>query len=205
MMAISSLTRIEQRTRSAAIDAARMNPRQRRVFELYYAMDEERSLEKLLIVCHEEFKIVVSLKTLARWSAEYGWQALIEEIDRRIVEKLAEKLMPLHEERIKLDMMAMQRMKLRFIERVNKDEVEVSLDDYLKILKAEDMIRRNPYGERTDDETGNVRMTLDVPREVFNNALALSVASKHGLPPPRLVEPKTIEHEEASDENTEPS
>ena len=65
------------------------------IFELYYAMGNSRSLEKLLKKLHQDgTKTAPSMRTLKRWSNEFNWQQRVEQRDIENSKALEDKLKP---------------------------------------------------------------------------------------------------------------
>lgn len=192
-MAGSSLTQIEDRIRRTRIESAKMNLRQRRIFEVYLGMGDDRTLEKLYGWCRDE-GIKVSYLTLRRWSSEFAWFPLIKQIEENLAEELGKVLLPDHVERVRLDLQHIQRIKLRFYQRVENDEVDITVDEYLKILKVEDMLTSKPLDRPGPDEiTGKHKIEIVVTDEQLALALAFSNHQRHGLPPPRVVDTQVVD------------
>lgn len=58
------------------------------VFAIYYGMGPERSLERVAAFGAEMgLRWVPSLKTVKRWSAHYGWQRRVAEMDEKIASR----------------------------------------------------------------------------------------------------------------------
>lgn len=186
MSAGSKVTAITARTRSVEIDSAQMNIRQRHIFEIYMGMGEDRTIEKLYGWCRDNGK-VASYQTLKNWSTRFAWQGLIERIDRNVATELGKLLLPEHVERVRRDLEVFQRLKLDFIARAENGEIEITLDEYLKICKTEDMLTKQPL-ERNNDNELSGRVSTDVDPDVLVVAMAIMAARKHGLPMPREVE-----------------
>lgn len=188
-MAGTNLTQIEGRIRRVQIDSARMNLRQRRIFEVYLAMGDERTLEKLYGYCRDE-GIIASYRTLQRWSTEFAWQGLVQQIEEHLALELGRLLLPDHVERVRGDLMRIQRMKLKLYAKIDADEIDITIDDYIKLLKIEDMLTSKPLERPGSDEiTGKFKVEIELTQEELAIALAISAKNKHRLPPPRLVNP----------------
>lgn len=199
----SNLSLIEDHTRRVRIDSARMDPRQRRVFEVYLAMGMTRTLPQLADWCENE-GIIVSHSTLKKWSTNFGWAALIEQIEADLAEELGRQLLPDHVERTRKDMAHIQRMKLKFYERVERDEIDISVEEYIKLLKIEESLIGRPLDRPRDDElTGKYKVEIELTQEQLGLALAISASTRHNLPPPRNVTPIMIEHGESSNQDTD--
>lgn len=184
---------VEKRARRVRIDSARMNPRERRIFEIYLGMGQDRSLERLNGYCRDE-GIVASLATLKSWSIKFGWAALLEQIEADIAEELGRALLPDHVERTKIDLSHIQRMKLKFYQRVEADQVDITVEEYIKLLKIEESLIGRPVERSSDSElTGKYKVEVELTQEQLGLALALSASTRHNLPPPRNVTP-VIEH-----------
>jgi len=70
-------------------------PEHIQIFELYYAMGNSRSLEKLLNRLHQDgTKTAPSMRTLKRWSNEFNWQQRVEQRDIENSKALEDKLKP---------------------------------------------------------------------------------------------------------------
>lgn len=188
---------VEARARRVRIDSARMNPRERRIFEIYLGMGEDRSLERLNTYCRDE-GIVAAIATLKSWSIKFGWVALIEQIEADIAEELGRTLLPDHVERTKIDLSHIQRMKLKFYRKVESDEIDITVEEYIKLLKIEESLIGRPVARSSDGElTGKYKVEVELTQEQLALALALSASTRHNLPPPRNVTP-VIEHGEVS-------
>jgi hypothetical protein len=181
----SKVTQITDHLRRVQIDSAKMNPRQRHLFEMYLGMGDDRTIEKLYGWCRDN-GVVASYQTLKNWSTKFAWQGLIEQIDQNIALELGRLLLPEHVERVRLDLRCFQRLKLDFQAKVEAGEVEITLDEYLKICKTEDMLTNKPL-ERKQDSDITDRVTVEIEREDLAVAMAISAARKHGLPMPREV------------------
>lgn len=71
----------------------RETPEIEKIFEIYYAMGDERSLSKLREkLCQTDAKKIPSLITLKRWSKAFNWQARVEQRDLENSKQLREKL-----------------------------------------------------------------------------------------------------------------
>ena len=175
-----------------------MNPRERRVFEIYLGMGDDRSLEKLFSYCRDE-GIVASFATLKMWCRKYGWVPLVEQIEADIADELGRALLPDHVERTKNDLAHIQRMKLKFYRKVESDEIDITVEEYIKLLKIEEALIGRPTERSSDGElTGKYKVEVELTQEQLGMALALSASTRHNLPPPRNVTP-VIEHGEVSD------
>ena len=198
MESAKQLARIEVNARKVRIDSARMNPRERRIFEIYLGMGEDRSLEKLFGYCRDE-GIIASIATLKQWSIKYAWQALLEQIEADIADELGKALLPDHVERTKNDLAHIQRMKLKFYRKVESDEIDITVEEYIKLLKIEETLIGRPTERSSDGElTGKYKVEIQLNEEQLAVALALSASSRHNLPPPRNVTPVIEQHGESS-------
>ena len=186
-MALSSLTTKEANIRRLRIDSVRMNLRQRRVFEVYLGMGPERSLERLYGYCLDE-GIAISLTGLKNWSKNFAWQPLIEQIEQDIAVELGKILLPDHVERVRGDLQRIQRMKLKFYEKVDNDEIDLTVDDFIKLLKIEDMLISKPVERGNADElSGKYKVEVILTQEEITLAMRISAAKRHNLPMPQIV------------------
>jgi hypothetical protein len=186
-MALSSLTTKEATIRRLRIDSVRMNLRQRRVFEVYLGMGPERSLERLYGYCLDE-GIAISLTGLKNWSKSFAWQPLIDAIEADIAVELGKILLPDHVERVRGDLQRIQRMKMKFYEKVDADEIDLTVDDFIKLLKVEDMLLSKPLERPGSDEiTGKYKVEVILSEDEIALAMRISAAKRHGLPMPQII------------------
>jgi hypothetical protein len=160
-----------------------MNLTQRAIFERYIAMGSERSISKLIMLLEDE-KIPHSKTSLERWSKKFSWDELAGDIESEIVRRMADRMLPLHEERLRKQLVAMDILKESFYRKVAEGKINVELDDFITILKTEMIIRGDPTERITSEHNVNVTHNVVIPDNQLTDILRVVAAQQHGLPPP---------------------
>ena len=168
----------------AQIEAAFMNPLQRRVFEMFVGMGDERSLPKLLNLCKAS-GVEVSEPTLKRWSSKFKWIDLAQDTGKAIADKIAEGMLPDHIARVKLDLEVINKLKDQFRKDVEAGLVAVTLSDYISLIKTEQLLTGNPTDRSANDSTHTLKIHIDDSE--IAAVLGLSERRKRGLPSPELI------------------
>jgi hypothetical protein len=87
--------------------------------------------------------------------------------------------------------MRIQRMKQKFYDRVDRDEIDITVDEYIRLLKIEEALIGRPTERSSDGElTGKYKVEIELTQEQLGLAMAISASQKHGLPAPKIVTPK---------------
>jgi len=121
-------------------------PEHIKIFELYYSMDNDRSLSKLRekLMSPECPQNVPSLKTLKRWSVAFNWQERIEQRDiensRTLKNKLSKKV-----DRIKVNSKAdyralVKKVVIEFEKRLKAGKIIISKPQDLNIMAQLDLL-----------------------------------------------------------------
>jgi hypothetical protein len=114
------------------------------IFELYYAMGNSRSLEKLLKKLHQDgTKTAPSMRTLKRWSNEFNWQQRVEQRDIENSKALEDKLKPQTNKTIvntKADYRAEIKTQLGILKAIlNKSIEKIKARDIIDISNTNDL------------------------------------------------------------------
>jgi hypothetical protein len=140
-----------------------VDTRQQKAFEKYLAMGENRSLSKLA----EETGI--SLRTLKRWSAKFGWSKLIEEREKPIVEQMAKD----NDEALKMDLETTQRLRSalhilanQFIEQLESGKIKPrNVADFERLVKVQSMmVQLSKIDEDYEDNVNLVSLVTVLKR-----------------------------------------
>jgi len=176
----------------ADICLSEMDETQARVFNMFVGLGRDRSLVDLTSLCIQR-EISASISTLKRWSSQFEWFALAEFVGHEISSKLTDALLPAHVERAKKDLATISLLKERFHIRAQIDPtdetlpeavraraIDLSLADYLSLIKTERLILGDPTERKQVDET----VTHKWAQEDIDRAAAALASSKYKLPPP---------------------
>ena len=182
-----------ERTRRAKIEAAFMDPRQMSVFQTFYALGNERTLDKLAEVCKTQAPNV-SIHMLRRWSAQFKWAGLVLQTDVQVSAAISERSFPNHVERVEKALKYLAALEDTFYNKVDRGEVDVSLMEFITVLKISSMLRGLPteVGETVHAH----RFEIDLSDDELRAALRLDVLKKRALPLPRSVNAVDVRVEE---------
>lgn len=131
-------------------------PEHIKIFELYYSMDNDRSLSKLRekLMSPECPQSVPSLKTLKRWSVAFNWQERIEQRDiensKTLKNKLSKKV-----DRIKVNSKAdyralVKKVVIEFEKRLKAGKIIISKPQDLNIMAQLDLLLMGEVTERDE-------------------------------------------------------
>jgi len=131
-------------------------PEHIKIFELYYSMDNDRSLSKLRekLMSPECPQNVPSLKTLKRWSVAFNWQERIEQRDiensKTLKNKLSKKV-----DRIKVNSKAdyralVKKVVIEFEKRLKAGKIIISKPQDLNIMAQLDLLLMGEATERDE-------------------------------------------------------
>lgn len=129
-----------ERARRAKIEAAFMDSRQMSVFQIYQALGEGRTLDKLAKICKRQAPDV-SIHMLRRWSAQFKWSDLVLQTDFQASQWIAERSFPNHVERAEKALKYLAALEYAFYEKVDQGKVDVSLAGFATLLKTSSMLR----------------------------------------------------------------
>ena len=173
-----------ERTRRARIEASFMDPRQMSVFQMFYALGEGRTLDKLADVCKTQAPDV-SIHMLRRWSAQFKWADLVLQTDVQVSAAIAERSLPSHVERTERAIKYLAALEDKFYDKVDRGEVDVNLMEFITVLKVGSMLRGLPT--EAGETVHAHRFEIDLNDDELRAALRLDVLKKRGLPLPRSV------------------
>ena len=131
-----------------------MNASQRKAFELYLKMGQRRSILRLLDRLAEDGS-APSDRTLYDWSSKFGWQALVQEFDRKQqaadFERIEQEHTAMNERHLR-GLTALQNLGLQVLAAMPQEKIPASLAlrMYLDSIKAERKIRTDPNSLRID-------------------------------------------------------
>ncbi len=169
-----------------------MDEDQARVFNMFVGLGRERSLVDLAALCVQKNIPGASLSTLKRWSSQFEWFALAEFVGHEISARLVDDLLPAHVERARKDLETISILKERFHNRARIDPtdemlpqavrnraIDLTLNDYLSLIKTERLILGDPTERKEINETHTHKWSQDD----LDRAAAALTASKYNLPP----------------------
>ena len=162
-----------------------MNPLQQRVFEMFVAMGDERSLPKLLSLCKAQ-EIETSEPTLKRWSSKFKWQELAQHTGEEVARQIAKTMLPDHVARTKKDLETIGKLKAQFEKDVEDGNIQVTLTEYISLIKTEQLLTGNP----TDRSENSTVQTLKIELKDSDLAALLrkSEQNKRGLPSVDIID-----------------
>ena len=171
-----------ERSRRAKIEAAFMDPRQVRAFQMFCALGEERTLDKLAEVCKTQAPDI-SIHMLRRWSAQFKWADLVLQTDVQVSATIAERSLQKHVERVAKALKYLAALEDLFYNKVERGEVDVNLTEFITLLKAGSMLRGLATEHTETTETHQFK--IDLSDDELRAALRQDVLKKRGLPVPR--------------------
>lgn len=131
-------------------------PEHIKIFELYYSMDNDRSLSKLRekLMSPECPQNVPSLKTLKRWSVAFNWQERIEQRDIENSKTLKNKLSKKVDKAIvnsKADYRALiKKVVTKFEKKLKENKIIISKPQDLNIMAQLDLLLMGEATERDE-------------------------------------------------------
>lgn len=177
-----------EKQRRALMKGHGMMPHQRSIFEMYVALGDERSLQKLLNQCQEQ-KIDISMWELKRWSSDFGWADLALRTDMEIARSLAKQMLPEHTMSTKMRLQAIQRLEEKFYKMVENDEIKMDFERWVSLLGLKDRAMGVP-GESIE-HTHTHKFTFELNDEQLKTQMRLQSLNKHGLP--RIVDGAVVD------------
>lgn len=165
-----------------------MNPLQERVFQMFVALGDERSIPKLHAACKHE-GIEQAEITLKRWSQKFKWQDLAQHTDHQIAKAIAEHMLPDHIERTRKGLEYIEKMKEAFYAKVDAGKVDLSVMEFIALLKADQLLLGNPTDRNEHQHT--VKVELNLSDDEMREAVRFAAARKRGLPIPSERDLKT--------------
>jgi len=142
--------------------AGKMTPEQQAVFQQYATMGEGRSANALHALLQEDEKYKhITIRQIQRWSAQFGWPKLAEQVNDKVVEEVTERMKPVIESMVEEQIAALHKVQRRFIERLNIDPndpeltdaqraraIDPDLRDFQEAVKTERLIVGDPTERR---------------------------------------------------------
>lgn len=120
-------------------------------FEVYLSLGPSRSLVLVAETLRSRFRRAPSLRTIESWSARYGWQARLVELERRAREQSeAEHIQWVrdHRGRLRQEGLALQKKGLEWLRA--KEHVDVNAGDSIRAIEAGFRLEALALGEATE-------------------------------------------------------
>lgn len=169
-----------------------MTAEQRRVFEMFVALGTDRSLAKLWEVVKES-DIDISEASIKRWSSRFHFFDLATRTDQQIVDGIAEGALPIHRERVEKELKYINKLKDKFYEQVDAGKIDVTLSDFVTLLKTERLILGDPTERREEIKTTRLEHEIVVSSGEVKEILRRSAAQEYGLPTSDTIEGETVD------------
>lgn len=180
-----------------------MTPVQSQVFNMYAAIGPTRSIKALLALCTED-DMNITERMLRRWSDQFRWNEMVQQVNDDVVEKMSTALAPQMLDITNQQINALHTIQKRFIERLEIDPanpnltdeeraraIDPGLRDFADAVKLERLLLGDPT-ERTE-HVATSRVVAEISQPELQVMARELLARKYGLPSVKNITPKEDE------------